>query len=77
MYRVLGLLALLLALPLHATATARANEPRAAHPGRPRTSVVDNGQRIDVNNISMFVTNTGSFAWDKTTSAAGLEFPRG
>ena len=39
--------------------------------------MVDNGQRIDVNNISMFVTNTGSFAWDKTTSAAGLEFPRG
>ena len=41
--------------------------------------MVDNGQRIDVNNISMFVTNTGSFAWDKVDPGqpAGLEFPKG
>ncbi|PYM05586.1 MAG: hypothetical protein DMD82_10685 [Candidatus Rokuibacteriota bacterium] len=40
-------------------------------------AIVDNSQRIDVNRIGMFVTNTGSFAWDKTTLVAGLEFPRG
>ena len=38
---------------------------------------VDNSTRIDINQISMPVTNTGSIAWDKTTGNAGLEFPRG
>src|SRR5262245_15431219 len=40
-------------------------------------SVIDNSQRIDGNNISMVVTNTGSFAFDKATGKAGLEFPKG
>lgn len=30
---------------------------------------------ITINNIGMFVTNTGSFAWDKYTGNAGLIFP--
>jgi len=38
---------------------------------------IDNSQRIDINNISMVVTNTGSFAYDKATGNAGLEFPKG
>src|SRR2546428_12343688 len=73
MYRLTALLAFLLALAPSA-ATARPSDS-----GLPRTSVVDNSQRIDVNNISMFVTNTGSFAWDKVDPGqpAGLEFPKG
>src|SRR2546422_1371551 len=79
MHRMIAVLAFVLALPLSATATARPNEQHAARPSRPRISVVDNSQRIDVNNISMFVTNTGSFAWDKVDPGqpAGLEFPKG
>jgi len=42
-----------------------------------RAAGVDNSQVIDVNNIRMFVTNTGSVAYDKTTGSPGLEFPRG
>jgi hypothetical protein len=38
---------------------------------------VDNAQFIDINNIKMFITNTGSFAWDKTSGNAGLEYPKG
>ncbi len=38
---------------------------------------VDNSQLIDINQIAMYVTNTGSFAWDKTTGNAGLEYPKG
>ncbi|MBI1796571.1 MAG: T9SS type A sorting domain-containing protein [Candidatus Eisenbacteria bacterium] len=47
---------------------------------RPRPAlaeVIDNAQLIDINSISMFVTNTGSFAWNKATQVAGLEFPKG
>jgi len=42
-----------------------------------RASLIDIGQVIDANAIRMFVTNTGSFAFDKSTGNAGLEFPRG
>src|SRR5215510_3237811 len=52
-----------------------ASLPRTAKPAR--RAVVDNAKAIDINNISMFITNTGSFAWDKTTGNAGLEFPKG
>jgi hypothetical protein len=46
--------------------------------GKPaRLSIIDNAKRIDVNNIAMIVTNTGSFAFDKTTGNSGLEFPKG
>jgi hypothetical protein len=37
----------------------------------------DASQRIDINNISMVVKNTGSFAYDTEAGAAGLEFPKG
>ena len=52
-----------------------AGGPRTAKPAR-RASI-DNSQRIDGNNISMVVTNTGSFAFDKLNGASGLEFPKG
>ncbi len=42
-----------------------------------RAQVVDNTQRIDVNQISMVVTNTGSIAFDKVNGSSGLEFPKG
>jgi len=42
-----------------------------------RTLVSGDLQRIDINNISMVVKNTGSFAYDTPNSAAGLEFPKG
>src|SRR5712692_4147585 len=47
------------------------------HAHTSRAQGVDNSQRIDINQISMVVTNTGSIAWDKTTGSAGLEFPKG
>jgi hypothetical protein len=73
-------------------AWARSNAPSGTSPApaKPRVNelfprgnptfhaaVVDNSQRIDVNNVSMVVTNTGSFAYDKGTGNAGLEFPKG
>ena len=48
---------------------------RDARPAK--RAIIDNSQRIDINNISMVVTNTGSFAYDKPNSASGLEFPKG
>jgi hypothetical protein len=39
--------------------------------------VVDDIQRIDINDISMVVKNTGSIAYDTQNGAAGLEFPKG
>ena len=57
---------------------ARVAQSHASRRPRPAGSkVIDTGQAIDINNIRMFITNTGSFAWDKTTGAAGLEFPKG
>jgi len=49
-----------------------------AHLSQPSfATVVDSTQRIDVNQISMVVTNTGSLAFDRLHGAAGLEFPKG
>jgi hypothetical protein len=44
-----------------------------------RTQITDNSTTISANNIRMFVTNTGSFAWDKAGAGqpAGFEFPKG
>ena len=42
-----------------------------------RTNPEDPTQRIDINNISMVVKNTGSFAYDTQNGAPGLEFPKG
>lgn len=48
---------------------------RVAQPAR--VQGVDNSKHIDINNIDMFITNTGSFAWDKTSGNAGLIYPKG
>ena len=55
----------------------RAHDRDGARPLR--TQITDNTQTIGVNNIRMFVTNTGSFAWDKAGAGqpAGFEFPKG
>jgi hypothetical protein len=62
--------------------TAAGARPRPAPADRGLVSiysphVFDESQRIDINQISMVVTNTGSIAWDKLNGAAGLEFPKG
>lgn len=38
---------------------------------------IDNQRRIDINQINMWVTNYGSFAWDLATGNSGLVYPRG
>ena len=73
----------LLATPVH----ARPPRPRvlpdersvAEHPTTSPASaqILDNTQRIDANDISMVVTNNGSFAYDMINGTAGFEFPKG
>src|SRR5437867_4301574 len=76
MNRALCGFSLLLALALPAAAPARPLVREA--PASPsRVSIIDNSQVIDANAVRMFVTNTGSFAWDRATGNAGLEFPKG
>jgi hypothetical protein len=43
----------------------------------PVVQVVDTGTEIDVNQVAMFVTNVGSFAFDLGAGNSGLEFPKG
>lgn len=70
--------AVVLALAMGAGAASAAPHRAAKQsPRQLRANVVDNSQRIDINSLSMVVTNTGSFAWDKGTGGAGLEFPKG
>jgi len=45
-------------------------------PGR-GPSILDNDDRMDVNNLDMRVTNHGSIAYDLTTGNGGLIYPRG
>ena len=74
----LTILAVVLVLAWSAGAVTAAPDRAAKKRARPlRATVVDNSQRIDINNISMVVTNTGSFAYDKETGNSGLEFPKG
>lgn len=40
-------------------------------------AIFDNSAHMDANNLDMFVTNHGSFGWDLSTAAPGLEFPKG
>lgn len=55
----------------------RPNEIRSLAPLS--AQVTDNTQTIGVNNIRMYVTNTGSFAWNRAAAGqpAGFEFPKG
>jgi len=71
---ILIVLLLLLSAGVVAAATTTGTKRRA----RPaRTNPEDASQKIDINNISMVVKNTGSFAYDAPNNAAGLEFPKG
>src|SRR5262245_65758182 len=71
---ILFVLLLLLSAGVVAAATTTGTKRRT----RPaRTNPEDASQRIDINNISMVVKNTGSFAYDTQNGAAGLEFPKG
>src|SRR5260221_11084659 len=62
-----------------AAGTALAVPPSVSgHRARPASvKNIDVSQRIDINSISIAVTNTGSFAYEKATGNAGLEFPKG
>ena len=44
---------------------------------RKASKSLDNDDRMNVNNLDMFVTNHGSFGWDLATSQPGLRFPNG
>lgn len=77
-------LSLVLVLGLVVTAPAHAALPLTrpiVPPGTkgqgPGVDTQDTGTRIDVNQISMVVTNIGSFAFDLQIGNSGLEWPRG
>ncbi len=50
---------------------------RPDHVSIHRAQLIDASKRIDINQISMVVTNTGSFAYDVLNGSAGLEYPKG
>jgi hypothetical protein len=54
---------------------------RAARPtgatGTASVMSLDNQRRVDVNNLNMFVTNFGSWAYDLSTGNSGLVYPKG
>jgi hypothetical protein len=66
----------LLAPEAIAKATAGSGYVRQQQPRRSAAST-DNAGRMDANNLDMFVTNHGSFAWDLSTSGPGLLYPSG
>ena len=67
-----------LCLMLMASLAAAATTTSVKRKARPaRTNPEDSGQKIDINNISMVVKNTGSFAFDTENGTSGLEFPKG
>ncbi len=55
--------------------TRAALPQRVARPAK--ALALDITRRIDINNINMFLTNYGSYAWDLHTGLAGLIFPKG
>jgi hypothetical protein len=74
-HRIIPVVLLLLFSASLVAAATTSGPKRRARPAR--TNPEDAGQRIDINNISMVVKNTGSFAYDTQTGGAGLEFPKG
>jgi hypothetical protein len=66
------------AILLAAAAPAYAHLPMQTNSTRPPViNVVDTGTKIDANQLSFFVTNVGSFAYDLPNQVSGLEFPKG
>jgi hypothetical protein len=79
--RAIASLALALSALTGASVPAAAR-PSAATPATGRApvhgaQVVGSVQSIDVNHISMVVTNQGSIAYNQASSAAGFEYPKG
>ena len=74
-HRIIPIVLLLLFSASLVAAATTAGPKRRARPAR--TNPEDASQKIDVNNISMVVKNTGSFAYDTENGASGLEFPKG
>jgi hypothetical protein len=73
---VASVMLVLSALACSLTAPAvGAPRARVASPSRLRT--MDLVRRIDVNDLNMFVTNFGSWAYDLSTGNAGLIYPKG
>jgi hypothetical protein len=67
-----------LVMPLAAVLVIAAGPRQAPAPASPQ--LIDNTTLFDANNLMMFVTNTGSFAYDKTVllgKSDGLYFPKG
>ena len=59
-------------------ARLRAAQPPLRAPARPAsTSVIDIDRRLDINRISLVVTNTGALGFDLAAGDAGLWYPRG
>lgn len=72
----LACLALLLSLPREARTRATQSPPRT--PARPASaSVIDIDRRLDINRLSLVVTNVGSLGFDMGAGDAGLWYPRG
>jgi hypothetical protein len=62
-------------IPLREAGARNAANPRPA--ARPSADLIDNDDRMDVNNLDMVVTNHGSIAYDLITGNGGLVFPKG
>jgi hypothetical protein len=64
----------------HVLAAVRPGTPaprkRAAAPKR-AAAIIDNNDRMNVNNLDMVVTNHGSISYDLITGNAGLTYPKG
>ena len=59
-------------------ATPKQRRAKPAAVNRPaRVFTTDISRRIDVNQINMFATNTGSFAFNLAAGDAGLFYPKG
>ena len=55
--------------------SAATPKQRRAQPAHVQTT--DISRRIDVNQLNMFITNVGSFAFNRALTDAGLFYPRG
>ncbi len=67
-----------LVMPLVTTVVMAAGPRRSPAPASPQ--LIDNTTRFDANSLMMFVTNTGSFAYDKSAFLGkndGLYYPKG
>lgn len=76
LFRIVGLLVAIACMSSSALAAPRSvrQSPRTAAPDR--ASATDILKRVDINDLSMVVTNVGSFGYDIASGGPGLEYPR-